>query len=178
MRAMASRCISSVLRMGALAMLAASGTVLLLSSVRPISFASGELALLLARGSVGVVVADQQIGVGFRDDIALIQIGKEGRLALAGPRHWKWSREIARISVGPAAGPVTTSTIRLWWVPLWMIVGPAAIASGVLVWRARRVPKAGHCVACGYDIARIACPRCPECGIELPAAPAIAGHVS
>jgi hypothetical protein len=61
---------------------------------------------------------------------------------------------------------------RMISVPFWQlaIVGGLPLLLGLRTfWKRRAWGTKGHCAACGYDVRFSSC-RCPECGLELPAA--------
>jgi hypothetical protein len=70
--------------------------------------------------------------------------------------------------------------VVMWWrilafIPLWLLIGFAAIAGlvvlGVALKRGERRRQmwsiAGKCEQCGYDL-RSSHERCPECGADIP----------
>ncbi len=60
----------------------------------------------------------------------------------------------------PGLGQIAASPYFLW---SWH----AATYAGLLLWaiRARlKLPKPGYCIRCGYNLAGVSSPACPECG--------------
>jgi len=70
---------------------------------------------------------------------------------------------------GPFHGEGAACALLNWFYvngwPIAPLVVPA-IASGVTVWwlGPRRTTNANECASCGYSLAGIAAPVCPECG--------------
>ncbi len=101
---------------------------------------------------------------------ALIGVGVQ---ALRHGERWMWGWLLlpagaimmlggfAPASIGLAEGAWTGSSVGLWCA---LAVGTVGVAFQVLGWRAVLRPPlgAGHCLACGYDLAGLE--RCPECG--------------
>jgi hypothetical protein len=56
------------------------------------------------------------------------------------------------------------------FIPLWMPFLIAAIPTGLLWWRDRRIPSPpGHCQKCGYNLTGNMSGTCPECGEKVDA---------
>lgn len=58
---------------------------------------------------------------------------------------------------------------RVVVIPFWLVLAGLGPATGWLF--LIDGPSSGHCLRCGYDLAGIRGPACPECGREITAAP-------
>jgi hypothetical protein len=50
------------------------------------------------------------------------------------------------------------------YLPIWILLTPLAVATGLLWWIDRRRIPSGHCRRCGYNLTGNISGRCPECG--------------
>jgi hypothetical protein len=76
-----------------------------------------------------------------------------------------WRPTMSNAAFAMGAGPSSASLYRLRviYVPLWPFAVLAGGAAGLLYWRRKATPLAGHC-RCGYDLRGLVAERCPECG--------------
>lgn len=71
--------------------------------------------------------------------------------------EWRWLPTIMRKTTAGAGRILSVH------IPIWMPVVVTASAT-VVTWRRSRRPLPGHCRNCGYDLAGVVAPVCPECG--------------
>lgn len=95
--------------------------------------------------------------------------GGQGTRAAPG-LHWGWQAfefwpfpVVDRFHVTPTSG-VTQVMVPLW-IPLVLAAAPTA-----WLFLIARHGGAAHCPACGYDLAGVPTPTCPECGAKARAA--------
>jgi hypothetical protein len=65
------------------------------------------------------------------------------------------------IRIGPAGG------VHFIFVPAWLLLLAAAVPTGLLFYRDRRLIPPGHCGECGYDLTGNVSGVCPECGLKI-----------
>ena len=84
-----------------------------------------------------------------------------------GPAMWFYTMAMERVAAPyiwlPSIHRPGISLGTYIFIPFWLLV-PAPPLTLILYhrWRKRRLP--GHCRACGYNLAGLTTPICPECG--------------
>ena len=133
-----------------LAMCALLGSAWVVSQFMGGAYIGATTTLGVSRGAVGMLVYTPDPG----DYIGWIGY----RLNAVDPRWWP--------SYDDRTSPQTSTLPRLrtrrLFVPLWIPLLPATIAT-VILWRRDRIPP-GHCRQCGYNLTGNVSGRCSECG--------------
>lgn len=133
------------------------------SFFRPTGFAAFHVGARVTRGQLELAWSNADLGyapAGWR----LSSPGNANARMLVGPP--KWWRPVATkagMTIGNGTAPPMAFTLRALFVPLWWLAIFCGGAS-YLCHRLARSPEAGHCKACGYNLAGVRDGKCPECG--------------
>lgn len=125
--------------------------------------ALASLGLWLASGWWTAVYtsASKRWAIGMGEGLVVIARLDQPEKSRSTPGSWRLERWPPRWWWRPTPSWRTPSGISAG-LPLWPL--PAlSLACALWLWLPRR-RRVGLCLSCGYDLARAAGPRCPECG--------------
>jgi hypothetical protein len=165
---------------GGAGLLALAFTVVLLwvtAQFRPLQGKQGELAAMFSTRRATLIHSELRLTLGPRSGNFTIS-GLPGGMIQTMPQR-RLFPGVSYSELRSLGGGMPMLRTRMLYVRYEVPIAVLLVTAALCTWRWRRLKRLMRrgCHGCGYDLSGISA-RCPECGLELPAAPAVAGHDS